>query len=281
VPAKKTATTARPDADGAPRRRNVVPPHHESASIAAAAVGPYVAVPLGQRLEKLSEQIARRILHEISSRHLEAGATLPTEATMCATYGVGRPTLREALRILEVNGLLVIRPGPRGGPQVVAPTPTALARVCTLHFQAMGVLVHDLALARASTEGTLAAMAATSIDTEGRSRLVTCVESGELGSDQTEVLGAGYEFHSVVMSLAANPVLREWGLALQEAFNARLGRIHPPESLDEVRRDHREIAQAIFEKDAPAAERAMARHWSHTLESAAVLRAGSLPVEWT
>jgi DNA-binding FadR family transcriptional regulator len=241
----------------------------------------YVAVPLGRRQEKRSEQVARQILHEISSRKLGPGTALPAEAAMCATYGVGRPTLREALRILEVNGLVIMKPGPGGGPQVQAPTPAALARVATLHFQAMGVVTRDLATARASVESTLAALAATAADAGGLARLHASLAAGEAGADQADVLDAGYEFHTTVMAIAPNPVLREWGLALQDALNARLGHVHAPQMLDEVRRDHREITQAIADRDPSAAEQAMREHWNRTLRVPSFVRAADLPVEWT
>ena len=54
----------------------------------------------------------------LMSESLEIGEML--KAAMLDRYGVGRPTLREALRILEVHGLLVIRAGPGGGPVVTA-----------------------------------------------------------------------------------------------------------------------------------------------------------------
>jgi GntR family transcriptional regulator, transcriptional repressor for pyruvate dehydrogenase complex len=258
-----------------------VPDHHESAEITGTGTARYVASPLGQRQEKRSEQVARQILHEISSQQLAQGTPLPAEAAMCATYGVGRPTLREALRILEVNGLLALKPGPGGGPQVLAPTPAAFARVATLHFQAMGVRVHELAHARASVEGTLAAMAATATDPDGLARLQASVEAADTGTDQGAVLDAGYEFHTAVMALAPNPVLREWGMALQDALNARLGHVHAPQALDEVRQDHRAIAKAIADRDAVGAEQAMAQHWSRTLQVPSFVTSADLPIEWT
>ena len=268
------------DGQDAAARRRTTPPHHETASIAGSGPAAHVVVPLGQRQEKRSEQVARLILHEISSRALGPGTILPAEALMCATYGVGRPTLREALRILEVNGLIAMKPGPGGGPQVLDPSPAALARMSTLHFQALGVRMKDLALARASIEGTLAALAAESADAEGLARLAAGLADAAGGRSQSDVLDAAYDFHTSVMLLAPNPVLRQMGLALQDMLNARLGHVHPPESLEEVQADHRAIVDAILARDPAAAERAMAEHWRHTLQVPTLQQAGDLPVEW-
>ena len=75
---------------------------------------------MAQRTEKVAESVARQILQDIRRNRLGPGSMLPPESTMVERFGVGRGSLREALRILEVNGLVTLKPGPRGGP-VVAP----------------------------------------------------------------------------------------------------------------------------------------------------------------
>jgi GntR family transcriptional repressor for pyruvate dehydrogenase complex len=65
---------------------------------------------------KTSERVAAAIVSEIVSRGLGAGDRSPNEATMLERFQVGRASLREALRILEVHGLISLRSGPGGGP---------------------------------------------------------------------------------------------------------------------------------------------------------------------
>src|SRR5216684_960606 len=74
-----------------------------------------------RRAEKLSQVVAREIVRDMKG--LKAAAMLPQESVMLERYRVGRASLREALRILEVHGLIVIRAGPGGGP-MVAPVRT-------------------------------------------------------------------------------------------------------------------------------------------------------------
>src|SRR3954466_6485404 len=71
-----------------------------------------------RRTTKVSESVAWQILHDIAANDLPPETKLPPESEMLETYRVGRASLREGLRLLEVAGIIVIRPGPRGGPMV-------------------------------------------------------------------------------------------------------------------------------------------------------------------
>ncbi len=71
-----------------------------------------------RRNVKRSEVVAHRIAQAIASDGLIHGDRLPPESAMLSQYGVSRASLREALRMLEVQGLLNLRPGPGGGPIV-------------------------------------------------------------------------------------------------------------------------------------------------------------------
>ncbi|HJQ65972.1 MAG TPA: GntR family transcriptional regulator, partial [Gemmatimonadales bacterium] len=100
------------------------------------------------RTDKLSERVARDILGDIVARRLEPGTTLAAEASMLERYGVGRSSLREALRILETHGLIKIKPGPGGGPVVAAVNSKDFGRMASLYFHAIGANFLDLLRAR-------------------------------------------------------------------------------------------------------------------------------------
>src|SRR4051812_18011504 len=67
---------------------------------------------------KTSEIVARDVVRDISNGGLQPGDGLPSESAMLEQYGVSRESLREGLRLLEVQGLIRIRRGPGGGPIV-------------------------------------------------------------------------------------------------------------------------------------------------------------------
>lgn len=76
---------------------------------------------------KMSDQIASQIRRMIARGEIADGDWLPTEAELIRQFGVSRPTLREAFRLLEGDSFFTIRRGPPGGAQVTLPGPGAVA----------------------------------------------------------------------------------------------------------------------------------------------------------
>jgi DNA-binding FadR family transcriptional regulator len=83
----------------------------------------------------MAEFVADQLRGQIIRRDLADGDYLPIEAELCALFGISRPTMREAFRILEAEGLLQIRRGGRFGPQVRAPRTAVTARSLGLLLQ--------------------------------------------------------------------------------------------------------------------------------------------------
>ncbi|WP_239333440.1 FadR/GntR family transcriptional regulator [Frankia sp. CiP3] len=109
-----------------------------------------------ERGPKLTELVATRIRRMIIIGDLRTGDFLPPEAELMSRFGVSRPTLREALRVLESEMLIRPRRGSRTGPQVCAPTVDQSARYTALLLQHREVHLGDIHQARSLIEPPLA-----------------------------------------------------------------------------------------------------------------------------
>ena len=99
------------------------------------------------RARKTAELVSAELRGRIIRGELREGDALPTESELCEAFGISKPTLREAFRILESEQLISIRQGGRHGPTVHEPTTTSASRVVGLLLQHRGVTVRDVDVA--------------------------------------------------------------------------------------------------------------------------------------
>jgi DNA-binding FadR family transcriptional regulator len=104
---------------------------------------------------KLGEKAANYLRKEILEGRFKAGDNLPSEAEMMAMFGISRPTLREAMRILESLGLVTVYRGKRGGAAVRHPAVTVTAANAAIYLQANHATLQELQRARSMIEPEL------------------------------------------------------------------------------------------------------------------------------
>jgi GntR family transcriptional repressor for pyruvate dehydrogenase complex len=216
-----------------------------------------------RRTAKTSERIASDIVADIVARGLTAGDRLPTETAMLGTFEVGRASLREALRILEVNGLITIKPGPRGGPVVGELDPADLGRTLSFFFHLGRASFRELVEARLILEPVMARLAATSDDADLKSRLEGVLDrEASAGLEDPEYIASANDFHYTVAGMSGNRVLDLIGRALKDLFTDRVSDrgLFPPDQRPAVRREHRQIGNAILSGNAKRAETLMHKH---------------------
>ncbi|HEX2075983.1 MAG TPA: FCD domain-containing protein [Geodermatophilus sp.] len=212
-----------------------------------------------KRGAKVAEALAQEIVHEIVSRKLPPGTLLSSEAQMLEDYGVGRGSLREALRILEVHGLITMKPGRNGGPMVIEVGTRDYGRMSTLFFHLGGMTFRQLVEARLVMEPLMARMAAERRGQELVGQLAdpdtTRVEDDATYFDATQ------DFHRSVASMSGNPVLNLLCVSLEDIFRDQVsGALSPKEERKHVLAVHAAIAAAIAEGKADEAERLMREH---------------------
>jgi DNA-binding FadR family transcriptional regulator len=214
------------------------------------------------RRDKLANTVAQSMLRDIRRRGLSAGDQLPKEADMLAEYGVGRGTLREALRVLETCGLIVVKPGPRGGPVVQSVHADDFGRVTSLFFQFAGVTYRELIEARLILEPTAARQAAQQHKGSDAAReLVRLAENGPASGDDEEYLHVTADFHASLIALGGNSLVTLVCHSLAEIYRDRVqGVLFPKSRQSEVHGVHAEIARAVLDGDEAQAESLMAQH---------------------
>src|ERR1700737_3860241 len=90
------------------------------------------------RVPKAGEMVAAQLRRQIVLGQLKEGDQLPSESVLMEQFGVSRPTLREAFRILEAEGAITVRRGVRGGARVQVPDTNGAAPHIGLPLQDRG-----------------------------------------------------------------------------------------------------------------------------------------------
>jgi len=155
------------------------------------------------RSPKLTAVVADMLRRKIITGELQAGDNLPPEPELMAQLGVSRPTLREALRVLESESLIRPRRGSRSGAEVCAPSVELSARYMGFVLQHQGVSIEDVLKARLVVEPPLAGLVAAARNKKHLSALQQALEREEAALPDNVAFGeASIIFHELVAELA-------------------------------------------------------------------------------
>jgi GntR family transcriptional regulator, transcriptional repressor for pyruvate dehydrogenase complex len=214
---------------------------------------------------KAAVLVAQQVVDEIIDRRLEPGEMLAQERDMIAQYGVGRATLREALRLVELEGALSIRPGPGGGPMVARPTPRHLASTFALVLQLTDDDFGSIIDCRRLIEPVAAAQAARRASPEQIElmRQATYRLADGAGTDRrrAEDVADSIDFHDLVGWASGNTLLALVVSAVNHLYQRSAVLIDfPPVRTRRVAKHHEEILEAIESGDSDAAAASMAAH---------------------
>lgn len=209
---------------------------------------------------KTSESVAVAIVHDIVARGLGAGDRLPLEAEMLQEYRVSRASLREALRLLEVQGLITIRPGPGGGPVVGAVDARNLARTVSLYLHLGGMRYEDIFATQELLEPMCAELAARHPDRSAH--MAPFLDPGGVPREGQEYHRATVAFHASVYELAGNAVLGLLTRSVTHMISSHIvSTMDPVELHDAIVTEHAEIARAIDAGRAEMAHRLTLDHF--------------------
>ncbi len=213
-----------------------------------------------------SEEIAALIRRWLEEQRLQPGERIGTEQEMADEFGVSRPTLREALRLLSASHLIRVGRGRTGG-IFVASTPSEgmsrnVSESIALMLAAQSISMEELLDARLSLEVPIAGRAAVNADDEVADRLEAAIEAAVGHRPGTPSFNsADSRFHQILAEAAGNDLLRALtGWILEVLQPTLVAHISVGVDPDAIIAQHRAILRAVRRRQRSAAEKAMQAH---------------------
>jgi GntR family transcriptional regulator, transcriptional repressor for pyruvate dehydrogenase complex len=160
------------------------------------------------RVPKTAELVAGQIRRQIIRGEVAEGEALEPEPSLMKRFGVSRPTMREAFRILESEALIRVSRGARGGARAMPPAISVVARYAGLLLQYAGVTLEDVQKARTIVEPPAARMLAERRDLDAAAQLRELIEhERKFTADEEAFAELSTRFHEYMMELAGNQTL--------------------------------------------------------------------------
>jgi GntR family transcriptional repressor for pyruvate dehydrogenase complex len=208
------------------------------------------------RKQRFSDQVAELIQKKILENSLEIGTNLPSEKDMAVEFGVSRSVIREALRILEMSGLVDIRKGPTGGIFVTNVYHEPIKRSLSNMITSGDITIEHLFDARLLIEPRIAREAALYARREDLKKLSDLFNDSEAHlDDPVRLKQNNLRFHLLLARASGNPVL---SIMLESVIELLVERIMDFVDLSLEKHFlgiHQQIFQVIIDKKPDEAEK--------------------------
>jgi len=231
-----------------------------------------------QRVKKvrISDTVVNQIMSLIEDGSVCVGDRLPGERELVEQLQVGRASVREALRILEAQGVIEVRPGK--GAFVTGESSSSDELVVEWFQRHADEVLHLLEVREALDKqaGKLAASRVTKKQVDALKKSLAEQEENLSENDRERFVELDQEFHFLIGAISGNDLLLQLMIGVHEAMvNPRRSLTRLPGRAEASLRDHRAIAEAIASKDPLAAEKAVATHLESVRSAIAELRSES------
>lgn len=201
---------------------------------------------------------------EILAGRVGPGERLPNERQLAEQLGASRSAVREAIKVLQAQGVVTSQTGPRGGTRVGTGQGLALARVLQLHVALGAISFREVTETRVVLERAAAEAAALAIDDAGvelLQRLLAEMHSTEGVSEFNEL---DTRFHVGIASLGANRLVRDVTIAIREAVESQILAGERQSDWEPLRtrlnEEHEGIVEALCQRDGGLAADRVERH---------------------
>jgi DNA-binding FadR family transcriptional regulator len=208
------------------------------------------------RVRKTAERVAEEIVSDIVMNCLRTGDRLSLEGEMVDRYKVSRSSVREALRLLEVQGLIVLKPGPGGGPVVGQVDPANLARTASLYFHLGGATYESILRTQAMLEPLCTQLA--SRHPQARMAMEPFVSPVRLRTND-EVRRHDERLHAALYRLADNPIITMLTQAISRIVSDHVPVDTSPRRLATIGDERAALARSVATGNAEEASRLMYR----------------------
>lgn len=212
--------------------------------------------------------------YEIVLRHIEAGILsgehragdqLPTERDLATQLSVSRSAVREAMRVLQTQGLITSSTGPGRGTRIAPSRGDALARLFQLHLSLSTAADADLTETRIALERSSAALAAQRATPQALRRLQGVIESMEYAESIDEFNKLDTELHVMIARVGGADLTADLTVGMREAARERirtssLAMPNWTEHRNKLIAEHQEIITAITNRDSVAASHLVEQH---------------------
>lgn len=230
----------------------------KAAAAARAAVGP-------ARSSRVFEDFCERIHARLASGELKPGDKLPSERDLAESAGISRAAVREALRSLERGGVIELRRGIKGGTYVRQASPTQVTQSLNDMLSVGGVSIASLTASRAIVQDAVVRLACVHGTDADFDRLEESIRltarltrEGRLEERRVQLL----EFYRLLGCATQNEVMVMLVQSLTDIVLQLMARHDVPPRAG-TSRSHRQIVQALRERDAERAAALMAEHLAH------------------
>ncbi|HWK78299.1 MULTISPECIES: FadR/GntR family transcriptional regulator [unclassified Microbacterium] len=233
--------------------------------------------------ERAWQLVLERIERDLLDARLGPGDRLPSERELSAELGVGRSSVREAFRVLEVMGLIrtATGSGPSSGAIVIAAPSGGLSALMRLQVAAQGFPLTDVVQTRLVLEDAVAASLASADvrDTAAAHDILDAMDADDLTA--AEFLALDAHLHLALARSSGNAVIAAMMAGLRTAIESYV--LAGSQQIDDwdamtvrLRAEHRDIVAAIDQGDADAA-RTLVRDHITGYYTAAGLTSGAHP----
>lgn len=220
------------------------------------------------KIPKASELVAASLRRQIITGALQPGELLPNEAVLMQQFGVSRPTLREAFRILESEAIITVLRGARGGGRVLAPDGAVAARYMGILLQYQGTPLSDVYRGRTEIEVSAVGMVAGGRRKTGVRELERLAEDALLLVDDDDGFAEhDIKFHTALVEATGSTTLAALSKMLFqiiEAHNAVFIASHPKGFSTEVnkqaQRAYVRLVKLLADGDVQGAQKLWRRH---------------------